>query len=237
MHILQDLEALSHRAADIFSDIAGACIKKKSRFTVALSGGSTPKRLYELLSKIEFSDKIYWPKVEFYWGDERCVPPSDERSNYKSAVNALLSKVPMREENVHRIKGELGPEEAARAYEDELRGSFDLRSGLPVFDLIVLGMGADGHTASLFPGSPALKERERLCIAVLDMAPPRVTLTLPVINNASNVMFLVAGKEKAGVLSQVLAGKGDYPAGLVKPVHGKVIWVVDKEALQNSHLN
>jgi 6-phosphogluconolactonase len=229
IYTLDDLEALSHMAAGIFSEIASECIKRKGNFTVALPGGSTPRVLFELLSERPFRDMIFWPKVEFYWGDERCVPPENNESNYRLAHDALLSKVPVREENVHRIKGEGGPEDAAHEYEQTIRKSFNV-DGSPVFDLIILGMGADGHTASLFPGSVAIEEKERLCVAVPEKEPPRVTLTLPVINNAENVTFLVAGKEKKDALSAVLEGKGDYPAALVRPMHGKVVWVVDREA-------
>lgn len=227
--MLDDLDALSHKAAGIFSELAARCIKNTGRFTVALPGGSTPRRLFTLLSERTFRDNIHWPKVELYWGDERCVPPGHQDSNYRLAFDALLRKVPVLEENVHRIRGELGPDEAAFKYEQTIKESFNV-TGAPVFDLIVLGMGVDGHTASLFPGSPALEEKTRLAVAIHEKEPPRVTLTLPVLNNASNVMFLVSGKEKAGVLSQVLAGRGEYPAALVRPASGKVIWVVDKEA-------
>lgn len=233
IHTLEDIAALSHRAAEIFSQLASRCIKSRGSLTVALPGGSTPRILFELLSERPYRDTVFWPKVEIYWGDERCVPPGSDESNYRRAYEALLGRVPVREENIHRIKGEDGPEEAAEEYERTIRASFGVTGGLPVFDLIILGMGTDGHTASLFPGSMALEEKERLCIAVPDKNPPRVTLALPVINNSENVMFLVSGKEKKAAVRDVLEGKRDYPAALVSPVRGNLIWLVDTEAMDS----
>lgn len=235
LHVLPDLEAISQRAASIFTELAGNSIASKGRFFVALPGGSTPKRLYALLGS-EYSGKILWDRVELFWGDERCVPKGHEESNFKNAYDALLSKVPA---TVHRIKGELDPGEAAVEYENDLKLSFgesELKGGMPVFDLIILGMGKDGHTASLFPGSESLREKERVAVPVYDAGLPRVTLTLPVINNAAHILFLVAGRSKAETLKHIIQGGGeryDYPAGLVSPVNGDVTWLVDKEAAKD----
>lgn len=228
-HVLSGLEAVSHKAASVFIKLSESSIASKGRFSVALSGGSTPGRLYAFLGS-EYRDNIQWDSVDFFWGDERCVSKEHEQSNFKSAYDALLSKVSA---NIHRVKGELGPERAAIEYENDIRMHFRLKSGLPVFDLIVLGMGEDGHTASLFPGSESLKETERLAVPVYDVEIPRVTLTLPVLNNASHLLFLVAGRSKAEVLRHIFENEDkryDYPAGLISPVHGDVTWLIDKDA-------
>lgn len=236
VHVLPDNEALSHRAASIFIELADSAIAAKNRFLVAVSGGSTPKRLFALLST-QYSDKVEWQYVDFFWVDERCVQKGDEESNFKTAYSLLLSKVPLPESNIHRIKGEDDPEQESQRYENDINNSFG-RSGLPVFDLIILGMGEDGHTASLFPGSKSIEETERLAIPVYveKLKSRRITLTLPVINNAKQILFLVSGHSKAEVLVDILEKnhrKKMYPAGLVSPVRGCVTWLVDKEAAVN----
>lgn len=231
MRVLPGPEKLSREAASVFADFADRAIQAKGWFSAALSGGSTPRKLYELLGSGEYLPPERWPRVRIFFGDERCVPPSDARSNFRLATDALLSKV---EAEVHRVMGELDPGEAARRYEQELRDVLG-KQAVPVLDLVLLGMGADGHTASLFPGSPALEEAGRLAVAVREKEPPRVTLTLPVINNAEHVVFLVAGAEKAETLAAVLEGGGGikYPAGLVRPSSGGLLWLVDTEAAKN----
>ncbi|MFA6054543.1 MAG: 6-phosphogluconolactonase [Thermodesulfovibrionales bacterium] len=233
-YILPDLEAISHKAAEIFLHLSKQYISSAGRFVVALSGGTTPKRFYTLLGSDPLRHLIDWSRVHFFWVDERCVPKEDKESNYKLAFDALLSKVPVRTSNIHRIKGEDGPDEAASEYERDMPAFFGT-SGLPVFDMIVLGMGKDGHTASLFPGSKSLEEKTRLVVPVYMKKPKsnRVTLTLPVLNNADQIIFLAAGKSKAHIVRSVLAGdkeRKQYPAGLINPANDKIWWLIDREA-------
>ena len=232
-----DLEAISQKAAENFLTFARSSLQSKESLTVALSGGSTPRKFYYLLGCPPYRGQIEWHRIHFFWVDERCVSPEDEESNFKTVYDKLLSRVPVPEENIHRIRGEESPEEAAREYERAIR-TFWSRKVMPVFDLIVLGMGEDGHTASLFPGSEALKEKKRLAVPVYRKEPEvnRVTLTLPVLNNASQVLFLISGRPKAKVLAEIL-GDGEkkrrYPAGLISPARGKITWLIDQEAAEN----
>ncbi len=233
VRVFPDLEALSRGAADYFVARIKERAEQKSRFAVAISGGSTPKRLYSLLRASPYRDAIPWDQVHFFWADERCVPPDHPESNYKLAFDTFLSLVPAPESNLHRVSGELSPATAALAYEDDLRNFFgDPR--FPKFDLIILGVGADGHTASLFPGSPSLRETARLALPVYLERPQqdRVTLTLPVLDQASKLLFLASGRVKAPIVSQILESDNAkrYPAGLVRPVEGEVIWFIDREA-------
>ncbi len=234
VEVLSDSEALSLRATSIFLDASKKSVATKKRFAVAISGGSTPRRLYTLLGSGGYRDQIDWQHVHFFWADERCVPMDHEESNFRMAFDRLLSKVSLPEENMHRIRGEDDPERGAGAYEEEVRRFFGMLR-LPIFDLIILGMGEDGHTASLFPGSKSLEETVRLAIPVYLKEPGknRITLTLPVLNHADQILFLVAGPSKAAVLSEILGDgekKKDYPAGLINPDHGKVIWLIDRGA-------
>lgn len=222
---------MSQRAAETFAESAGRKIKAKGLFNVALSGGKTPERLYTLLGA-EYADKIDWGKVHIFWGDERCVPPESAESNYSMAVKALLSKINIPDKNIHRIRGEDEPMSAALAYEEELRAHFGLKAGeAPVFDMVLLGLGGDGHTLSIFPASKALFEEERLVIDnyVEKLKAHRVTMTLKSVNSASSALFLVSGREKAGILREVLKGtEAIYPAQMVRP--GKLLWLIDKDA-------
>ncbi len=234
IEVLSDLEALSLRAASIFASASRNSIAKKKRFAVAISGGSTPRRLYMLLGSEAYRNQVDWQYVHFFWADERCVPKDDEASNFRTAFDALLSKIPLPDKNIHRIKGEEAPEKAARDYEEEIRRFFG-GSEWPGFDLIILGMGEDGHTASLFPGSKSLEETVRLAIPVYLEEPRknRISLTLPVLNNADQILFLVAGPSKAALLSEVLGERGKkkwFPAELINPAHGNMIWLIDQEA-------
>ncbi len=235
VRVFQDIEELSRAAADFFSTLARDCAAKRGRFAVALSGGSSPKGLYALLGSPPYRDEVPWQQVHIFWSDERCVPPDSPESNYKLALDAFLSAVPLPDVNIHRVKGETAPDAAARSYEDDLQ-IFFRGPGVPMFDLIILGAGEDGHTASLFPGSPSLDETARLAVPVY-LEPPkkdRVTLTLPVLNCASHVLFLAWGRAKAGVVSQILEGNDarKYPAGLVRPASGKVTWLIDRQAAE-----
>jgi 6-phosphogluconolactonase len=234
VQILSDLEAISHEAASLFVNASRNSIAARKKFAAAISGGSTPRRLYALMSAAPYCDQVDWQKVHFFWADERCVSKEDEASNFKVAFDRLLSKVPIPEGNIHRIKGEEEPEKAARDYEADIRNFFGV-SGLPVFDLVLLGMGEDGHAASLFPGSESLEEKARLAVPVHLGKPNwnRITLTLPVLNNAAQIIFLVAGSSKATVLSEILRDgekRREFPAGRIRPVQGKVIWLIDREA-------
>ncbi len=234
IEVFPDLEALSFRAASIFVSASRHSIETKKRFAVAISGGSTPRRLYMLLGSDAYRDQVHWQQVHFFWADERCVSREDKASNFKTAFDTLLSRVALPDKNIHRIKGEATPDKAARYYEEEIRRFFR-ESEKPKFDLIILGMGEDGHTASLFPGSKPLEETVRLAIPVCLGEPKkdRITLTLPVLNNADQILFLVAGSSKATALSEIL-GEGErkerLPAGLIRPVHGNVTWLIDQEA-------
>jgi 6-phosphogluconolactonase len=207
-------------------------------FTVALSGGSTPKSLYSLLAGDEnMRSAIPWEKIHFFWGDERHVPPDHPESNYRMAYEALLSRIPITAANVHRIKSE-NPDahQAAAEYEQDIRDFFQLpEGGFPQFDLVFLGLGPDGHTASLFPGTKALIEDRRLVVAnwVGKFDTQRITMTAPVFNEASAVIFLVAGDDKAAPLKSVL--EGDYepsqlPAQMIRPIKGRELWIVDTAA-------
>jgi 6-phosphogluconolactonase len=234
VQILSDLEAISHEAASLFVNASRNSIATRTKFAVAISGGSTPRRLYTLLSNPPYCDQVDWHKVHFFWADERCVPKEDEASNFKVAFERLLSKVPIPGGHIHRIKGEEDPEKAATDYEADIREFFGA-SGLPVFDLVLLGLGEDGHTASLFPGSKSLDETTRLAVAVYLDKPnqSRITLTVRVLNNAAQILFLVAGSSKAPVLSEILSDgekKKDFPAGRIKPVRGTMTWLIDREA-------
>ena len=234
VYILPDLEAISYKAAEIFLRLSKQHISSTNRFVVALSGGTTPRKLYTLLGSDIFRNEIDWSNIHFFWVDERCVPGDDEESNYKLAYDTFLSKVSVRTSNIHRIRGEEGPDEAASEYERDMRAFFGT-SGFPVFDLIMLGIGEDGHTASLFPGTISLEEKTRLAVPVYTkkLKSNRVTVTLPVLNNADQIIFLVAGRSKTHIVRSVLAGdkkRKQYPAGLINPANDKIQWLIDREA-------
>jgi 6-phosphogluconolactonase len=234
---LNDLQAVARRAAELFVERARAA-RTRGHFTVALSGGSTPRSLHTLLAGPDFRNQVDWAQVQFYWGDERYVSPDNPESNYRMARETLLDKLPeVRPQQIHRIHTELpDPAQAADLYEEELRREFTLAAGeLPRFDLVYLGLGPDGHTASLFPHTEALRVRERLVVAnyVPKLASTRITMTAPVLNAAATVAFLVAGSDKAAALAAVLEGPRDpetYPAQLVQPAHGTLYWLVDHAA-------
>jgi 6-phosphogluconolactonase len=234
LRIFADRSALFQGAADEFVRQASAAIRSQGKFVVALAGGSTPKGLFHVLAG---NQALPWDKIYVFFGDERHVPPDDPESNYRMAREALLSKVPIPAENVFRIPAE-NPDahQAAESYEQTLRTYFAVPAGsFPRFDLILLGMGPDGHTASLFPGGTALQEKSRWVLAdwVEKFKTDRITLTLPVLNNAACVMFLVSGSDKAATLKEVLQGKQPaqrFPSKLIQPADGHLIWMVDDEA-------
>ncbi len=231
--IFRHREQLFREAAERFARAAERSAASGERFSVALAGGKTPIPMHRLLAEQPYRKLIPWARVHLFWSDERCVPPSDAASNYKRAKTALLDHVPLPQGNVHRIPGEREPQASARSYETELRTFF--RGERVRFDLVILGVGADGHTASLFPDTPALREEHRLAVATT--APEgteprkRVSLTLPVINAARSVLFLVTGSEKADIVHTVLEqGRRDLPAGRVCPEAGRLTWLVDVAA-------
>ncbi len=231
LNIAENPEELAAQGAKLFRDASEQAIAKQSRFSVALSGGSTPRRLFQHLGT-SYRKKIAWDRVHLFWSDERCVPRDHEESNFRLAYDELISRIWIPGENVHRIKGELRPAQAADYYEADMKKHFN--EDMPAFDLILLGVGADGHTASLFPGSDILREKQRLALPVFsDTALHwRVTLTLPMLNSAKRVLFLISGKEKAGIVSSLIGRKENkgYPAAMVKPSAGSITWLLDRDA-------
>jgi 6-phosphogluconolactonase len=216
-------------SAERFAELAEKGVRENGRFSVALSGGSTPRAAYRLLATEPYRSRIPWEAVHLFWGDERCVPPGHERSNFRMANEAFVSGVPIPPANVHRMRGELPPERGAAEYAAELAGYFG--EGVPRFDLVHLGVGSDGHTCSLFPFDPFLLEREKTVVTALlrSLGEPRITLTLPVVNAAACVEMLAPGADKAEVVWKVLRGPRDparLPAQAVRP--GEMVWVLDR---------
>jgi len=236
--VLKDAAALSFKAAEILVRRIAAVLNQRPYFSIALSGGSTPKGLFSLLVEDDsFKNHIPWDKIHFFWGDERHVPPQDEQSNYRMADEIMLAKAHVRAENIHRVQtGQPDAGKVAQDYELELRTFFQLSAGqLPVFDFNLLGIGPDGHTASLFPGTKALYEHNRLVVAnwVERFRTHRITMTAPVLNNADTIIVLVSGQEKAEILRQILEGDHQpdlLPAQLIRPTHGRLTWLVDQAA-------
>jgi 6-phosphogluconolactonase len=228
-------EAVSRAAADEFVRCAGEAVAARGRFAVALSGGSTPRRLYQLLAGPPWRDRVEWDRVEVFWGDERCVPPDHPDSNYRMAREALLSHVPVPAGQVHRLEADRPDhDDATRAYQETLARAFGSAAEPPRFDLVLLGMGPDGHTASLFPQTAALGQTARWVVAnfVPKFDADRLTLTYPVLNRAREVLFLVCGADKADVLREVLEGPADprrLPSQAVRP-EGALLWFVDRAA-------
>ncbi len=232
IEVLDNVDDLSRKAADIFMAKATAASGGNGELSVALSGGSTPAPFFSVLSTNEYRSGISWDRVHFFWTDERCVPPDNPDSNYKLAFDLLLSKVPLPETNIHRIPGERDPEEAARIYDRDLKVYFG-NQAIPRFDLIYLGVGTDGHTASIFPGETAAESVERAAISVYaeKLGNHRISLTLPVINNARTVVFLVSGKTKAEIVRDIFEETNSYlPAARVNPAKGELVWLLDHEA-------
>ncbi|HWP49575.1 MAG TPA: 6-phosphogluconolactonase [Candidatus Limnocylindrales bacterium] len=238
IQIVTDAEALYRAAATEFMRRAREAVEAKGSFTVVLSGGSTPKGFYSLLvDDATFRNQIPWDRIYFFWGDERPVPPDHIESNYRMANEVMLSKVPVPPTHIHRIRGE-NPDagKAAEEYEQVLRDFFQLSAEqLPRFDLVFLGLGSDAHTASLFPCTRALQEQKRLVVSnwVGKLYTNRVTLTVPVLNRAACVIFLVSGDEKALPLKAVLEGRYEpqqLPAQLIRPDPGELLWLVDHAA-------
>jgi 6-phosphogluconolactonase len=235
--VCDNAQALSAAAAQIIEQQARLAVMARSQFWMALSGGSTPLALYVMLAKQPYLTEIPWQRAHIYWGDERCVPPTDGQSNFRAANETLLQHVPVPTQNIHRIEGERGPAAAAAHYREALRQSAPPKLAYPRFDIVLLGLGSDGHTASLFPG--VTNEGEDTLAAVPVTAniagrpAERVTLTPQVYNAAVLVIFLVSGPSKAAALAATLEGPRDalaYPAQRIKPTAGKIVWCVDREA-------
>lgn len=230
-----DDESLSRTAAELFVVEAKAAVQKKDRFAVALSGGGTPRRTYQILAGPTYRDQVEWEKVHVFWGDERCVPPGDPKSNERMARRALLDHVPVLSDQVHPIRCAESPEDSANQYEALLRAQFG--PGPAAFDLVLLGLGENGHTASLFPGTSVVEEQKRWVAAVYlpEQDLYRITLTAPIINMAGKIVFLVSGEGKAKVLKAVLEGPSNprhFPAQMIKPADGELVWLVDHKAGQ-----
>ena len=228
--IAKDLEDLAHRAAHWIADIAG---RSQGRFAVSLSGGSTPRRLYQLLTEPPFREAMPWDRIHWFWGDERFVPPDHPDSNYRMAREAMLSRAPVPAANIHPIETGGDPATAARAYERTLKsfyGAETLDPARALFDIELLGLGPDGHTASLFPGTKVLDERQRWVAEVIGAKPEeRITLTYPVLESSRHTAFLAAGADKREPLARVLAGDQVLPAARVQP-SGHLVWFVDEQA-------
>lgn len=237
--VVEDQADFARKAAELFVDASREAIADHGRFRVALAGGSTPKLLYRLLAEPEHRGWVEWSRTDCYFGDERCVPPDHPESNYRTAQETLFDPLKLPSDQVFRMRGEMAdPDQAAGDYEAVLRRQFGIAApAWPRFDLILLGLGEDGHTASLFPETSALEERIRL--AVPGQAPKgvkdRLTLTVPTINHARMIVFLVSGRQKARAVQAVLDGHDEHldrlwPARLIHPLVGRMVWVLDREA-------
>ena len=234
IRIFRNVEELSRSAARIFAEQAEKAMQERNRFLVSLNGGSTPEGTFKYLAT-EYREKVDWDRVHVFWGDERCVPASGPESSYGQARELLLRHVPIPEANVHRIEGELSPAEAAKDYAMLLQKFASPPLEWPRFDLVLLGMGEDGHTASLFPGSPVEVSEPVVPVTARyqDRPAQRVTLTPIVFNTARRVVFMAAGEKKAAALTEVLGDRYNpelYPAQRIDPKDGKLIWLVDEEA-------
>jgi 6-phosphogluconolactonase len=241
--VYADVAELAREAARRFAELTNHFASSAGRFTVALSGGSTPKAMFQILAEKPYADGLPWHSIYFFWGDERCVPPDHPDSNYRMANETLLSKVPAPRENIFRIPAEdEDHQRAAASYSETIWQFFNpvatapgTEPEWPQFDLVFLGMGADGHTASLFPGTDALSANDRIAVAnyVEKLQSWRITLTADTINKARNVIFLVAGEDKAPALKEVIEGRRNpekYPSQLISPYNGALLWMLDETA-------
>jgi 6-phosphogluconolactonase len=230
VEVAKDPEALAHRAAGWITDLAAA---SRDRFALCLSGGSTPRRLYQLLAESPYRDALPWDRIHWFWGDERFVPWDHPDSNYGMVRAALFGRAPVPPGNIHGVPTDGTPADAAAAYERVLKsyyGSESLDSARPLFDVEILGLGPDGHTASLIPGTSVLEERHRWVAEVIGGRPePRITLTYPALESSRHTAFLVAGADKRETLSRALAGDEALPAARIRPV-GELVWLVDEAA-------
>ncbi|MDB5221911.1 MAG: 6-phosphogluconolactonase, eukaryotic type [Chitinophagaceae bacterium] len=235
LHIYKDADETTFALADWITTLIRKTVEVKDRFTIALSGGETPKKLYQTLASDAYREKINWNRLHIFWGDERYVPFNDERNNAKMAYDNLLGKVNIPPEQVHKIWTDITPEESAKQYEKILHQYFDDRQ--TTFDLVLLGMGEDGHTLSLFPGSEILDDNNTWVNSVLSKEKgERITLMPAVVNRSAAIVFLVTGKSKAKILQEVLQEnkKENYPAQLIHPVNNELHWFVDEEAIKKA---
>lgn len=239
LQVFSDSDLLARAAAEAFTVAAAEAVASRGRFLVTLSGGSTPQAMFSLLAEPTYRLRIDWTAVHVFWGDERLVPADDRGSNYYYAQHLLLAQVPIPASQVYRVRGELPPNEAVEDYRRQLQSIATGRQAWPRFDLALMGLGADGHTASLFPGAAAISEKTRSALAVTaDYAgrpAQRITLTPPVFNDARQVLFLVSGKEKAKALAAVLGGPRDiqkWPAQSIQPASHNLTWFVDRPAAE-----
>lgn len=231
LHIYRNAEETTIALADWITELIRKTLAIKDRFTIALSGGETPKTLYQKLATTPYKEKINWNKIHVFWGDERVVPFTDERNNAKMAYDNLLSKVNIPSNQIHKIQTDISPEESAKQYENILHQYFENKP--TAFDLALLGMGEDGHTLSLFPGSEILRDKNARVKAIYSKEKgERITLMPSVINKSSTVIFLVTGKNKAKILQQIIEEpqQHNYPAQLIKPLNAGLYWFVDEEA-------
>ena len=232
-YVAHNNEELAKHASTWITSYINDVLKHQERFTIALSGGTTPKRIFELLATPTYANQIEWSRMHFFWGDERFVPFTDERNNAGMAFKSLLDKEPVKKEQVHVMRTDLAPHESADAYEKILHSYFD--NTPHTFDLVLLGIGGDAHTLSLFPGLPVLHEKTKWVTSFFLKAQEmyRITLTAPVVNKASNIIFLASGADKAVAVNNVLYGPHDpelYPAQLIQPYNGQCLWFIDKKA-------
>ena len=233
--IIKDSPAsLAREAAGIFTAIARESVTHREHFSVAISGGSTPRGMHQMLANDPYLSEMPWDKTHIFWVDERCVPENNPASNYGAAKRDFIDRVPVPKVNIHPMPGRVSPEDGAIRYQRELMDFFHSGADrFPVFDLIFLGIGTDGHTASLFPGQRALEEKKKLIVVVKGGNPDvnRLTMTYPVLNLARRIIFMVSGKEKAAILKAVLDDDGvALPAKKIRPPNGKLIWLLDQEA-------
>jgi 6-phosphogluconolactonase len=240
LHVYPNLADLSREAAGWVTEYIAGTLSRQDRFSIVLSGGDTPKTLYELIAQTPYQEQIAWDKLHVFWGDERAVPFTDDRNNARMAFTYLLDKVPVPQEQIHIMRTDLDPAAAASEYEMILRSYFAPEPSEPSFDLVLLGMGEDGHTLSLFPGTEVLHEVESWTKAFWLQAQNmyRITLTRPIVNRASRIVFLAVGENKAHALSRVLEGPTDpehFPSQLIQPEQGQLHWFVDEAAASGLH--
>lgn len=233
IRLFADSQSLAEGAADFFVEQAIKAVKARRCFSVLLAGGETPRQMYQMLADTHYINRVPWAHIHFFWGDERCVPFKDERSNARMAHDALLDELPLLPEQIHHFPFGLAPQAAAEAYQIELENFFG--GGQPCFDLALLGLGEDGHTASLFPGTDALQEEKRWTAVVHKPGEDfsRVTLTAPILNQVRATLFLVTGIRKAQVVREILGNAplpGKYPVQLIHPESGDVQWFIDGDA-------
>jgi 6-phosphogluconolactonase len=236
INISANYEDLCGKVTQEILDLSNKKIALQNQFSIVLSGGSTPKGIYQCMASPLYRNKFRWEKMHFFWSDERWVPPEDQRSNYRMVSEALLTKVSIPSENIHPIQTkDCDLQASVRLYEETINSFFKLKKGdFPRFDFVLLGIGQDGHTSSLFPGNPVLLEKDRLVVPVSQKGIPekRITLTLPAINHADMVFFLISGLDKAEIVAKVLENKNktSFPANEIKPTQGNICWFLDKDA-------